>query len=121
MIAASARLSRRPLGSSRVISILRRLSYRLPACAPTELRHYSGAGGSMLTRYRRISRRTLLALVGIALASSMAGAADAPKRIASFNVCADQLVLALADPDQIVALSPNARDPAISVMTKEAS
>jgi iron complex transport system substrate-binding protein len=68
----------------------------------------------------RRNRRTLLALVGLALACSAANAADAPKRIASFNVCADQLVLALADPDQIVALSPNARDPAISVMTKEA-
>ena len=35
-------------------------------------------------------------------------------------VCADQLVVALADPDQIVALSPYARDPAISVVAEQA-
>ena len=46
---------------------------------------------------------------------------EPPRRIASFNVCADQLVIALADPDQIVALSPNARDPAISVVTEKAA
>jgi iron complex transport system substrate-binding protein len=61
--------------------------------------------------------RTILAMVALALAWWLpARAADAPRRIASFNVCADQLVVALADPDQIVALSPNARDPAISVI-----
>src|SRR5262245_46914700 len=61
--------------------------------------------------------RTILALAALALACcTQAQAADAPRRIASFNVCADQLAVALADPDQIVALSPNARDPAISVI-----
>jgi len=55
---------------------------------------------------------TALALIGC----TGARAADPPRRIASFNVCADQLVVALADPDQVVALSPNARDPAISVI-----
>ncbi len=47
-------------------------------------------------------------------------AADAPRRVVSFNVCADQLVIALADPGQIVALSPYARDPAISVVAEKA-
>jgi iron complex transport system substrate-binding protein len=61
--------------------------------------------------------RTILALTVLALAWCLpAKAADAPRRIASFNVCADQLVVALADPNQIVALSPNVRDPAISVI-----
>ncbi|MBN8937968.1 MAG: ABC transporter substrate-binding protein [Rhizobiales bacterium] len=40
--------------------------------------------------------------------------AAAPRRVVSFNLCADQLVLALADPGQIAALSPYARNPAIS-------
>ena len=34
-----------------------------------------------------------------------------PRRIVSFNLCADQLVLALADPEQIAGLSPYAADP----------
>jgi iron complex transport system substrate-binding protein len=66
--------------------------------------------------------RNVLVLAGLALAwSTSAGAADPPRRVASFNVCADQLVIALADPGQIVALSPNARDPAISVVTEQAA
>jgi iron complex transport system substrate-binding protein len=47
-------------------------------------------------------------------------AADPPRRVVSFNVCADQLVLALADPGQIAALSPNAADPALSVLAEQA-
>jgi len=43
-----------------------------------------------------------------------------PRRIASFNVCADQLVVALADPDQIAGLSPYAADPALSVVAEAA-
>jgi iron complex transport system substrate-binding protein len=59
---------------------------------------------------------------GLALAwGTSAGAAGPPRRIASYNICDDQLVIALADPDQIVALSPNARDPAISVVTEQAA
>ena len=37
----------------------------------------------------------------------------APKRVVSFNLCADQLVLALADPSQIAGLSPYAADPSL--------
>jgi iron complex transport system substrate-binding protein len=66
--------------------------------------------------------RRFVALAGLALAcAAPAAAADPPQRIASFNVCADQLVIALADPEQIVALSPNARDPAISVVAEKAA
>jgi iron complex transport system substrate-binding protein len=69
-----------------------------------------------------IVTRGMLALAGLALAwHAPARAADPPRRVASFNVCADQLVVALADPDQIVALSPNARDPAISVVADKAA
>lgn len=46
--------------------------------------------------------------------------ADAPRRVVSFNLCADQLVLALADPDQIAGLSPYAADPSVSVMADSA-
>ena len=60
-------------------------------------------------------------MAGLALAwCAPADAADPPRRVASFNVCADQLVVALADPDQIVGLSPYAPDPAISVVADKA-
>ncbi len=48
--------------------------------------------------------------------TSMSGAATAAElpTIASINVCTDQMVLALADPEQILGLSPYARDAARS-------
>jgi iron complex transport system substrate-binding protein len=46
--------------------------------------------------------------------------ADAPSRVVSFNLCADQLVVALADSGQIVALSPYATDPTLSVVADQA-
>jgi iron complex transport system substrate-binding protein len=46
--------------------------------------------------------------------------ADAPQRVVSFNLCADQLVVALADPAQIAGLSPYAADPALSVVAEQA-
>ena len=46
--------------------------------------------------------------------------AEPPQRVVSFNNCADQLVLALADPQQIAGLSPYAADPNLSVMAIEA-
>lgn len=42
-------------------------------------------------------------------------------RIASINVCTDQLLLTLADPEQIAGLSPYSRDPARSWDAAEAS
>lgn len=50
----------------------------------------------------------------LALLALLPAAAAAPRRVVSFNLCADQLVLALADPGQIAALSPYARNPGIS-------
>jgi iron complex transport system substrate-binding protein len=47
-------------------------------------------------------------------------AADAPGRVASFNLCADQLVVALADPQQIAGLSPYATDPGLSIVAEQA-
>jgi iron complex transport system substrate-binding protein len=47
-------------------------------------------------------------------------AAPAPKRIVSLNTCADQYVLALADPRQIVALSPYGHDSELSAAVAKA-
>jgi iron complex transport system substrate-binding protein len=57
-----------------------------------------------------------LALLG----SSAARAADPPRRVVSFNICADQLVVALADPAQVAALSPYATNPTLSAVATEA-
>ncbi len=56
----------------------------------------------------------------IALWAGAAQASDAPRRVVSFNLCADQLVVALADPEQIAGLSPYATDPALSVVADKA-
>lgn len=59
----------------------------------------------------------LAALGGAALWANSAVPAAAPakpKRIVSINLCADQLVLALADRDQIAGLTRNAADPEMS-------
>ncbi|HEY0327519.1 MAG TPA: ABC transporter substrate-binding protein [Rhodopseudomonas sp.] len=47
-------------------------------------------------------------------------AAQAQPRIASTNVCTDQLLMTMADPVQIVGLSPYSRDPAQSFAAVEA-
>ena len=44
----------------------------------------------------------------------------APKRVVSLNMCADQLLVALADPGQIVALTEWARDPELSSVAVQA-
>jgi iron complex transport system substrate-binding protein len=46
----------------------------------------------------------------LTLASIALARATEPPRIASMNVCTDQLLLTLADPGQILGLSPYARD-----------
>ena len=51
----------------------------------------------------------LIALLAVALSGHAAQTATLP-RIASMNVCTDQLLLALADPEQIMGLSRFARD-----------
>jgi iron complex transport system substrate-binding protein len=61
----------------------------------------------------------LLACGALALGAP-AGAADPPQRLVSFNVCADQLTVVLADPGQVAALSPYATDPALSSVADKA-
>jgi iron complex transport system substrate-binding protein len=61
-----------------------------------------------------------LALLLSSPLSSTASPAEAPRRIVSFNICADQLVVALADPGQIAGLSPYATDPTLSAVAEQA-
>ena len=65
--------------------------------------------------------RFVLLLIAVSSAMTPALAETAvPQRVVSFNICADQLVVALADPAQIVGLSPYATDPTLSAVAEEA-
>ncbi len=68
----------------------------------------------------RILRALFASGVILGASISVTTAADPPRRIVSFNVCADQLVVALADPSQIAGLSPYAADPALSTVADKA-
>lgn len=61
---------------------------------------------------------TLLAAVPVAHA---AGTAEAPVRVVSMNLCADELVLRLADRGQVLAVTYLARDPRGSTVATEAA
>src|SRR5436190_19398487 len=61
--------------------------------------------------------RPFVFLLFIAIAAQ---AAEPPRRVVSFNQCGDQLVLALADPEQIAGLSPYAADPSLSAAAEKA-
>src|SRR5215470_8712035 len=76
-----------------------RLSRRVPA------RGRDRAMGRYLMR-RRLA---LLLVLALALPHHVAQAAGLP-RLVSMNVCTDQLLLTLADPEQILGLSRFARD-----------
>jgi iron complex transport system substrate-binding protein len=77
----------------------------------------------MRIRFTRLFRLSLILLatwtVSI-IAVPLAAQSVPAKQVISLNLCTDQLLLALADPDQIVALSPLARDPLLSDMAHEA-
>jgi iron complex transport system substrate-binding protein len=62
-----------------------------------------------LSRRLREGAVVLAVLVFSLVTANCAAALDKP-RIASINLCTDQLLLTLADPDQIVGLSPYSRD-----------
>jgi iron complex transport system substrate-binding protein len=65
--------------------------------------------------------RTVAALAFAALPVIAApAAAEAPHRIVSLNVCADELLLALADRDQLAALSIYAADRTMSFLATDA-
>jgi iron complex transport system substrate-binding protein len=64
---------------------------------------------------------SVLAFLGLACAApAVALASDPPVRIVSNNMCTDQLLLALADRSRIAALSPFARNPALSFAAEKA-
>ncbi len=56
----------------------------------------------------------------LAIAPS-AAVGEAPQRVVSLNLCTDQLLVMLAHPDQILAVSHLARDPALSHVADQAS
>jgi iron complex transport system substrate-binding protein len=60
--------------------------------------------------------RTVVATLAL---TAVARGEALPQRIVSFNLCSDQLILSLADSDQIAGLSPYAVNPVLSVMTAE--
>jgi iron complex transport system substrate-binding protein len=62
-----------------------------------------------LSRYLR-EGWTVAGLLVFSLVATTAYASGKPS-VASINVCTDQLLLTLADPEQIVGLSPYSRDP----------
>jgi len=77
-----------------------------------------------------VSRLAILSLAGISLTACgappmpQAGNTDRPMRIVSLDYCADQYVLKFADPEQILAISPDGvkdfsymRDEAVGVPT----
>lgn len=72
---------------------------------------------SRLAAHRRIASLFVAALAGATAWAAVPREAPAPtrpQRIVSLNLCADQYLLALADPGQIAALTQFARDPDMS-------
>ncbi|AWK84957.1 ABC transporter substrate-binding protein [Azospirillum thermophilum] len=71
---------------------------------------------------RRLRLRLGAAVLALPAVLQPVGAAwAAGPRAASATVCGDQYLLALADPEQIAALSPQATDPWLSLMAGEAA
>jgi iron complex transport system substrate-binding protein len=73
-----------------------------------------------MQRSIRMKPRARAPLAVVALAAASAAAADPLPRVASINLCADQHVLALADPEQILTVSWLAADPEESLLASEA-
>ncbi|MEE8445406.1 MAG: ABC transporter substrate-binding protein [Alphaproteobacteria bacterium] len=78
----------------------------------------SGAPDSMCWSGSRRGFSGAAALLGLALAALPAGAAGRPARVVSINLCADQLVLRLADRAQIASVSWLAAEPGRSAMAR---
>jgi iron complex transport system substrate-binding protein len=57
----------------------------------------------------------------IAALGANAAAGEAPRRVVSANLCADQLLAELADRDQVASLSPLSRDPQLSFIAAKAA
>ncbi|MGU3537590.1 ABC transporter substrate-binding protein [Methylobacterium sp. A54F] len=63
----------------------------------------------------------LSAVLATMPAARAAGTAETPVRVVSMNLCADELVLRLADRDQVLAVTYLARDPRGSTVAAEAA
>lgn len=63
----------------------------------------------------------VLAVAGGVLTGADSAGAETPRRVVSFNLCADQLLVALADRSQIAGLSPYAANAELSVVAKESA
>lgn len=76
----------------------------------------------LLPLFSRLRERVLCTLSMVVFGAMIAASPTHAKmpRIASINVCTDQLLLALADPEQIIGLSPYSRDAARSWAAAEA-
>jgi iron complex transport system substrate-binding protein len=72
-----------------------------------------------IRRYSR-ARAALAVVAALAAASAAAAAAGPLPAVASINLCADQHLLALADPEQILTVSWLAADPEESMLADEA-
>jgi iron complex transport system substrate-binding protein len=68
----------------------------------------------------RTTQSGLACIVALIAAVAPAWADTPPSRIVSINLCADELLVALADRSQIAALSPYAVDPTLSFVAREA-
>lgn len=79
-------------------------------CSLTEADQNMMREGTML----RWIPRALAAMCALGCLFSQPAVAAAPGRIVSINACTDQLLLALADRQQILAVTPFARDPNVS-------
>ena len=60
------------------------------------------------------------AALAFAALATLGAAPAPPRRVLSLNLCADQLLVALADPGQIAGLTRLSRDPALSPIVAEA-
>lgn len=74
-----------------------------------------------MPKYGWTARLVELAWLGAAASLVPAVAGAAPPRVASINLCADQHVLALADPAQVLTVSWLAADPEESLFAAEAA
>jgi iron complex transport system substrate-binding protein len=72
-------------------------------------------------RHKRFSLRTALAGLVLFFGTVATPAQERLQRVVSLNLCADQLLLALADREQIASLSPLVMDRSISFLTDEAA
>lgn len=85
---------------------------RVTSVIPAQAGSSSGAGRIRVERPRPApGRRLLPGVLAAALLLSASADAAAPGRIVSMNLCTDELVLQLADLDQVVSVSYLSRDP----------